>query len=617
MRLPSAVSSLSMLVRIAWGIDRRACLFVLAETVGYLLDMLLPVLVAVGINGVARGEATWVVVAGVGMGAAVGAHMLFMVIGIQARLSLVERVGFWFDHEVARRVSSIDDLELLREPRTQDMLQLLNDGHGTLGSSLGTLVNAVNRVAVPIVALVPTVLIDWRIALLLPLVLPMLLTAERSARRDGAAEDRAAAPGRQVAAMLERVVQPAYAGEIRVYRAEDAVRGQIRAAAQAWRAPMVAAERTNALTSIAATAVYYCGAGLVLTWIIVEASAGRASYGAVAAAVLTATRVEDAMSQVRWAVRGLGSAVRTLGRFQALGVITESSASAPDRRPDKVDTGTHDDVVRLCGVGYSYGDRTVLSGVDLELRPGTLTVVMGDSGAGKSTLMRLLLGLYAPTTGAMEVDGVVLDAAARPAWRRACSAALQDAARLELPISTFVGLGIDGEDPDHADAGAVTQALRRGGADGIADALPTGVDSFLGSSWRDGIDVSGGQWQRLVVSRAYADVAPRLLVLDEPTANLDPLGEEALLARYADHARDGRAATVIVTHRFAPARYADQIAVVHEGRLVETGDHASLVDAGGWYATAHRAAHPRATGAEATAATSADHLDNRRHHVTS
>ena len=229
-------------------------------------------------------------------------------------------------------------------------------------------------------------------------------------------------------------------------------------------------------------------------------------------------------------------------------------------------------------VGFRYGAGPwVVRGLDLTLTAGQSVALVGVNGAGKSTLVKLLAGLHLPVEGRVLVGG-------RPVeqlddWRASMSLLLQDFARWPLPARENVGMGHPTTDAE------LDELARRAGAQDVVAALPHGWDTWLARDFGDGVDLSGGQWQRIALTRALhaVDRGAWLLVLDEPTAALDARGEAEVFERILEESRG--LTTLLVSHRFSTVRRADRIVVLEDGAVVEDGSHEDLLAQGGRYAT--------------------------------
>ena len=177
----------------------------------------------------------------------------------------------------------------------------------------------------------------------------------------------------------------------------------------------------------------------------------------------------------------------------------------------------------------------MLEDVSLTLPAGAVVAIVGENGAGKTTLVKLLAKMYEPTSGAIHVDDTPLARVRADEWRARLAGAFQDFFRFEFRARHAVGLG---DVPRIDDEAAVVRAVDRAGAADVVARLPAGLDTQLGQTWPDGVELSFGQWQKLALARGFMRDAPLLLVLDEPTAALDAETEHALFERYAAAARD-------------------------------------------------------------------------------
>jgi ATP-binding cassette subfamily B protein len=238
------------------------------------------------------------------------------------------------------------------------------------------------------------------------------------------------------------------------------------------------------------------------------------------------------------------------------------------------------DGIRFENVGFRYPDseRWAVRHLDLTIGAGEVLALVGGNGAGKTTIVKLLTRLYDPTEGRILIDGRDLRAYDVADLRRHVGVIFQDFVRFHMSAGENIGLGsIEAV----GDRDRIRAAAARSLADGVVERLPRGYDQVLGKRFEDGYDLSGGEWQKIAIARAYMREAD-VIVLDEPTAALDARAEYEVFQRFRDLSR-GRTA-LLISHRFSTVRMADRIIVLENGRVAESGSHGELLGLRGRYA---------------------------------
>lgn len=311
-------------------------------------------------------------------------------------------------------------------------------------------------------------------------------------------------------------------------------------------------------------------------WVVVTAARGGISLGQMTMYLLLFRQGQAAVAAALSAISGMyedNLYISTLYEY------LEQPAPEPGGKAEQ--GPLPGDGVRFEDVWFRYPGAThyALEAIDLHLRPGQSLALVGANGAGKTTLVKLLTRLYSPEQGRILLDGLDLEQWDPVVLHRRVGVIFQDFVRYQLLMGENIGAGdvryFDSEPRWH-------RAAAKGLASDFIQQLPQGYATQLGRWFANGRELSGGQWQKVALSRAFMREEADILVLDEPTAAMDAEAEAAIFAHFREHSR-GRMA-ILISHRFSTVRMADQIVVLAGGRIVERGSHAALLAQRGRYA---------------------------------
>ncbi|MGW1997979.1 ABC transporter ATP-binding protein [Embleya sp. NPDC001921] len=571
-------SDLALTARLAWHIDPRTLLVMTAAQLGAAAatafgllataDVLTPLL--------ALNDRAWETTV---RAAAPALTLLVAAASVRAILQAVisaasARLGPRVDsHAAARLLDTVTRADLIAydDPTWADAKRAAEDGadrgHRLLEAAMHTSAAALQVVAAAgVLATLHPILLP----LLLLAVLPHAAAGVVAARIQHRSARKLLADRRWRYVLMGDLTYKDSAPEVRVHRMRGYLLDRYRKVSDRIEHEAARAGRSTALVRLAGQAVAGLGTGAVYATLIYLTARGT----------LPAATAAGAAVAIRTATMALTDAVHACGELFEHGLYvgdwarftagTDAAVRGAGQLPAEW-TAVHLDDVTFT---YPVAKRPALDRVTLTLRRGETIAFVGENGSGKTTLARVIAGLYIPQTGRVRwtsehADLDLTDADPESLWEHV-TLVPQDAYDWPFLVRDTIALGI----PHQRGDDAIHDAARASGADAVIAALPHGLDTSLARSWWGGHDLSGGQWQRLAIARAFhRDTA--LLIMDEPTSALDARAEHTVFRSLLNLAPDR--STVFITHRLANARVADRILAMHHGRIVQDGTFEELV----------------------------------------
>lgn len=584
--MPPAFSSMwRALKRAYWAEPRLLPVSFGLSLLAALPDSLLALWMMLLANGVMRHNRNLAMGAGVGLAVSAVATWFLKVTSDRTQRRFRDRVAVALEAHVAGLQASVSTIAHHERRDYVDRLAMLRDQVFVLDHMYASLFSTcgwILRLGVTVALLMS---IHPLLGLLVAFALPTVFTSTWRPGVERDVQERAVSANRLARHLFQTATTAPPGKEVRVTRIGAQLARQRREAWEKWYRPVAGAKWETAGWHTLAWAIFgagYVGA-VVFVSSVLKGTPGQVllvlAAGARLSAYIGATVGEIGFLRGFW----LDGSRRMAWLEDYAASLTEKADSpAPARMTEGI---------RFEHVSFTYPgtEKLVLEDVNLELKAGSVVAIVGENGAGKSTLVKLMCKMYQPDQGRILIDGLDLARIRSDDWRKRLAGAFQDFFRFEFPARRTVGVGdvarLDEEQ-------AVVAAVTRAGADDVIEHLKAGLDTQLGPTWPQGVEVSFGQWQKLALARGFMRDHPLLIVLDEPTAALDAETEHALFERYAAVARGGRLdkeaaadgrITILVSHRFSTVRMADLIVVLDGAHVVEVGAHDALMARGGPY----------------------------------
>ena len=511
------------------------------------------------------------------------------------RLNVRENIEIWISEGITRKSNTIELIEF-QTPEFQNALARARTMSGDeLEEIVWWLVDSIQQ----LISVTALGIVLWGLHPLLAL-LPTVtgITSWWSGSRFAAdyySLDVEQTPQRRERDALEGILTDRGAGkEVRLYQAQDFWIGRWR---KLWRElieeqQVIERRKFFAHLAIGISRALLYACSLIL--LLLEVSRGRLTVGTYIAAAVAIVNLDGIWNGVAGYFLLIADEMRRLsGDLYAFldhdtdtvsGLKTPPTSGSPSESYENSSLTTTQEptYLQIENVSFFYPNtqEPVLRHVNLTLNKGERVALVGPNGAGKSTLARLLLGLYRPQSGTIHIGDMPLNEENRQQWLTHCSAVFQDFTSYHLTARENIIFG-DLEHPERMEEASIA-----GGSASVIERLTAGYETVLGPTF-GGRDLSGGEWQRIATARGFMRETPWLVVLDEPTAALDPLAEQAVFERFIE--RSAGRTSVLISHRLSSVRTCDRILVLDSGTIVEDGDHETLLARDGLYAQFFRA----------------------------
>jgi ATP-binding cassette subfamily B protein len=503
-----------------------------------------------------------------------------------------DRVQGFVQEKVLEKVANFDDIALFENPELLNIVQLAKSGVFRVQQLAFSISMAITGIFTFLPSTGLAIAIAWWVPLaILVSSLPSIYTQRKYIEIIWGVQKKQAKTHREMDLSFQVLTGENYAKELRLFGLQELWLDRWSNQFRQFFTEMQRVRKEAAIITLLWSAFGRIGVALPFVYVVVGALERRYTLGDIALYSGLIVQVERSLHILVYSFNNLYEiALGVTPIFQLLELESnlKSTAAGTASIPPKLEDSKQDLSLVKDKVGiqikdlsfcYPGSDKSTVANLNLTINSGEMLVVVGENGAGKTTLGKLLGRLYDPTAGAIEWNGQDLRNYSLEEVRSRIAVVMQDYARFPTTVKENVGFGNLLSLPDDV---AINAAISEAGIAAKVNSLEKGLDTPLGKQLEDGIDLSGGQWQRIAIARALMRLSSvEMLIFDEPTAALDPKTEHEIYNIFRQIAV-GKT-TIVISHRLGLAKIADRIAVMENGKIVEIGNHDELIAANGIY----------------------------------
>ncbi|MEG4489981.1 ABC transporter ATP-binding protein [Microcoleus sp. D3_18_C4] len=506
--------------------------------------------------------------------------------------SLRDRVQGFVEGKVLEKVANFDDIALFENPELLNIVELAKSGVSKIQQLAFTISMTITGIFIFIPSIGLAAAIAWWVPLLMLISSsPSIYTQRKYSRIIWRVQRKQAKISREMNLSARVLTAEEYAKELRLFGLQELWLKRWQEQFLQFFSEMQQIRKKGAFVVLFWSMFSRIGVALPFIYVVMGALGGRYTLGDLALYSGLIVQVKQSLQMliststnlydISLSVSPIFQLLELKPELQSpLGDVASRLPSLPDgeqdARPTKDKIGIEIKHLSFC---YPGSNKSTVEDINLTINPGEMLVLVGENGAGKTTLGKLLGRLYDPTSGTIDWNGKDLRSYSLAYVRSRIAVVMQDYARFPSTVRENVGFG---DLLSLSDDSAINEAISEAGIREKVNSLSAGLETPLGKQLEDGIDLSGGQWQRIAIARALMRLSTaEVLIFDEPTAALDPKTEHEIYSIFRQIAA-GKT-TIVISHRLGLAKIADRIAVMENGKIAEIGTHDELIASNGIY----------------------------------